>query len=77
MIIKMINQFGNKFECGHEEVPRYLDVFAVFETEEDQKNYESTLPKEAEFEKKQTKAKKIETEEVNTEEVETEKKEAK
>lgn len=39
-MFKMINQFGNKFECEFDEVQRYLDFYAIFEDEKEQAKYE-------------------------------------
>jgi hypothetical protein len=54
-MFKMINQFGNKFECQESEVPRYLEVLATFENEAEKAKYEKTLPTEAKFETKEEK----------------------
>jgi hypothetical protein len=37
---KLINRFGNHFECIESEVQRYLDFDAVFENEEEKARYE-------------------------------------
>ena len=52
MTIKMINQFGNKFECGQDEVATYVEANATFENKEEQAKYESTLPVEVKSEPK-------------------------
>jgi hypothetical protein len=58
-MFKMINQFGNKFECQLSEVPRYLEVLATFENEAEKAKYEKTLPTEAKFETKEKPTKEV------------------
>jgi len=48
---KMINQFGNKFECSLKEVKRYLEAFAIFENDKEEAKYQKALKGEVETKK--------------------------